>query len=360
MSEVIFLLVLAGIWILVASIRDLQVREVPNWLSFSLIIFALSYRFFYSLFSENIFITSFYYSILLTAVFLGVPYFIYLFLDSRRVVLLKFFKNDENLEYFSTFMIFCFFILWLILDYVNKFASSIFAEGGLMFFYNGLIGLGVFFILGNVFYYGRIFAGGDAKLLIALGSVLFLGNSIKFNLEYSGFFVFLLLLVGAFYGIIWSLFLSVRNFRKFKKKFRNVLKKNKKFIYTLLCFGFFIFFLGFIESYFFLFGILFIVFPFLYVYAKSVDDVSMIKDIKVENLTEGDWLVDDINVGKKKIKAKWEGLSKKDIELIKKSYKFVKIRQGIPFVPVFLISYLIFLWFFYLGVEELIEILMIG
>jgi hypothetical protein len=29
------------------------------------------------------------------------------------------------------------------------------------FFYQGLIGLGIFFIIGNAFYYGRLFAGGD-------------------------------------------------------------------------------------------------------------------------------------------------------------------------------------------------------
>ena len=45
------------------------------------------------------------------------------------------------------------------------------------FFYQGLIGLGIFFVLGNAFYYGRFFAGGDAKLMISLGAILPLSTS---------------------------------------------------------------------------------------------------------------------------------------------------------------------------------------
>ena len=95
MFEVIFLSVFALIWLIFASIQDLRTRMVSNWISFSLIIFVLGFRFFYSLFNENF-----------------------------------------------------------------------------AFFYQGLIGLGIFFVLGNLLYYGKMFAGGDAKLMIALGAVL--------------------------------------------------------------------------------------------------------------------------------------------------------------------------------------------
>ena len=52
MLEVVFLAVLALIWIVFATIQDVRTREIANWLSFSLIIFALGFRFFYSLFYE--------------------------------------------------------------------------------------------------------------------------------------------------------------------------------------------------------------------------------------------------------------------------------------------------------------------
>src|SRR3972149_7618794 len=95
MFEIIFLFVLALIWIIFATIQDVRTTEIANWLSFSLIAFALAFRFFYSLFIEN----------------------------------------------FS-------------------------------FFYQGLIGLGIFFVLGNMLYSGKMFAGGDARLFIALGAIL--------------------------------------------------------------------------------------------------------------------------------------------------------------------------------------------
>ncbi|MBU2615578.1 MAG: hypothetical protein KKC19_00575 [Nanoarchaeota archaeon] len=67
----------------------------------------------------------------------------------------------------------------------------------------------------------------------------------------------------------------------------------------------------------------------------------MRKSVSVSNLTEGDWLYKDVQIGKKVISAKWEGLSMDDIKKIRKNYKSVIIRQGIPFTPVFLISLLV-------------------
>ncbi|MFH1521423.1 MAG: hypothetical protein ABIF18_00530, partial [archaeon] len=51
------------------------------------------------------------------------------------------------------------------------------------------------------------------------------------------------------------------------------------------------------------------------------------------------WLVDEIRVGKKVIRADWDGLSLEDIELLKNKKK-VKIKEGLPFVPAFLIAFL--------------------
>lgn len=50
MIEVEFLFGLAFIWLVFATISDIKSREIPNWLNFSLIVFALGFRFFYSLF----------------------------------------------------------------------------------------------------------------------------------------------------------------------------------------------------------------------------------------------------------------------------------------------------------------------
>ncbi len=271
MLGAVFLLGLGLIWIIFASVQDLKDQEVANWLNFSLIIFALGFRFFYSL-------------------FLGKDY---------------------------------------------------------GFFYQGLIGFGIFFILGNLFYYSRIFAGGDAKLMIALGAVLPIYESFYSNVKFFIVFFVVFLFSGMIYGLSFSFYLILKHFRNFKKEFKGQFKKNKNIIYGVMFFGLFLMAIGFSERFFFLFGGFVFILPCLYLYAKSVDEACMIKKIKVKDLREGDWLYKDIRIGRKIIKADWDGLSKKDIKLIQKKNKSILIRQGIPFVPVFLISFLIILFFLY-------------
>jgi len=272
MYEIIFLAILAIVWIFFAVVQDLRTREIANWLNFSLIIFALGFRFFYSLFNSD----------------------------------------------FS-------------------------------FFYQGIFGLVVFFIIGNLFYYGRIFAGGDAKLMIALGAVLPFYNNFYENFSFFLFFLMIFLFVGAIYTLIGSLWFSLINFKAFKKEFRKQLEKLKKYYFSGLLLAILLALLGFVNGIFLSLGALIFVFLNLYIYAKAVDESSMVRNVKTGKLTEGDWLYKNVKVGKKTIKASWEGLNKKEIALLKKKYKEIKIRYGIPFSPVFLISFLILIWTFWNG-----------
>lgn len=269
MYEIIFLLVLAGIWIFFASVQDLRIREVPDWLSFSLIIFALSFRFFYCLFDAESF----------------------------------------------------------------------------AFFYQGLIGLGIFFVIGNVLYYSHFFAGGDAKLMIALGTILPLSESFMVNLNIFAVFLILFLFAGAFYGLIYSFVLMFLNFGKFRIEFGRLAKKNKIFIYSIMFFGLGFMLVGFvIERMMFYLGVLIFILPYVFLLAKVVEKVCMIKKVNPKDLVEGDWLFKDVKIGNKIIKSKWDGLSKSEIALIRKSKKEILVKQGIPFVPVFLISFLVLVW----------------
>lgn len=272
MYEIVFLSVLALVWMIFAVVQDLKSREIANWLNFSLIIFALGFRFFWSLFSS----------------------------------------------------------------------------GSFDFFYQGLIGLGIFFVLGNIFYYGKLFAGGDAKLFIALGPILPFFSSFYFNLGVFISFILIFLFVGALYGIIFSIVLSLKNPKKFNKEFKKQMKKNKKLIYPLLFLGLVIMVLGFSQNLLFYLGIFVFLIPYLYVYAKAVDESCMVKEVKPSELEVGDWLYQDIKVKGKTIKAKWDGLKKEDIRKLK-SKKKVLIRHGIPFSPVFLISFIILLYFLKTG-----------
>jgi len=81
------------------------------------------------------------------------------------------------------------------------------------------------------------------------------------------------------------------------------------------------------------------VFPLLYIFARGLENVSMIREVSGEELVEGDWLVDDVRIGENVVKADWDGLSLEDIELLKNNKKIL-IKDGLPFVPAFLISFL--------------------
>ena len=272
MFEIYFLITIAIIWMIFAAVQDIKKREIANWLNFSLIIFALSFRFFYSFFSESF-----------------------------------------------------------------------------GFFYQGLIGLGIFFILGNILYYIRFFAGGDAKLMIALGTILPFSESFSSNLWIFSVFLLVFLFTGAIYTIFSSVFFSMKNLKEFKKEFNKQLTRNKKLIYPVLILGLAIMVFGFLDNIFLVLGILIFILPYIYVYAKAVDESCMVKEIRTSQLTEGDWLYKDVKVGKKIIKARWDGLKKEEINQIRKKYRTVLIKYGLPFSPVFLISFLILLYLWKMG-----------
>ncbi len=266
------MIIIGLIWLLFASLSDLKKREVANWVSFSLIIFVLGFRFFYSLFYPSF-----------------------------------------------------------------------------NFFYQGLIGLGIFFVLSNLLYYGRMFAGADAKLMIAMGVVLPFSGNFLVNLKIFISFFILFLFVGGFYGLMWCFGLSFKNFKNFKKEIYKQFKKNKKLFYFTIIFSLLLMILGFILNFnlIFYFGIFSFVMSYLFLYVKAVDEGCMIKKVSAKNLTEGDWLYSNVKIKNKVLKSNWRGLSKKEINLLKRNKKTVRIREGIPFVPVFLFSFLVLIYLYY-------------
>ncbi len=279
MLEVIFLSVLAGVWIAFATFQDLKNREIANWINFSLLIFALGFRFFYGLFFDSF-----------------------------------------------------------------------------GFFYQGVIGLAIFFIVANLLYYSRFFGGGDFKLLISLGAVLPFSESFLVNIKIFAIFFLFFFFIGAFYTILSSIYLSTSNFKKFKKEFSHQLGlvKKKKFLYFVLFSGLVIMFLGFSEPVFFALGILIFILPYLFVYTKAVDESCLIKMVDAKNLTVGDLLYKDVKVGKRVIKAGWDGLKERDIKQLRQKNKKVLVRYGIPFTPVFLISFLTLVYLWQAGLFEVL------
>ena len=71
----------------------------------------------------------------------------------------------------------------------------------------------------------------------------------------------------------------------------------------------------------------------------------MIKLVKAGDLTEGDWLVGDIKLGRGVIKKTVDGLSVNDILKLRKAGKSVLIKEGIPFTPAFLMAFVVMVFF---------------
>ena len=214
------------------------------------------------------------------------------------------------------------------------------------FFLYGLLGFSIFFALAYLFYYARVFAGGDAKLLMGLGAVLSIGSGFLDNLILFIIFVLLLFAAGSLWGLGYSLFLALRC-KKFPEEFKKQFEDNKILFYSLLGLAVILFLITIFFKLYSLsfFPVIILLFPILYIYAKAVENACMIVEISGKEATIGDWLYEKIKINGKVIKPNWEGLDEKEVELIKKYGKKVKIKQGIPFVPSFLFAFILFLLF---------------
>ncbi|MBU1129237.1 MAG: prepilin peptidase [Nanoarchaeota archaeon] len=342
MYEIIFLLVLGFLWVLFATFQDLKVHEVSNWLNFSLIIFALGFRFFYGLFENS------------NQSFFGI-FFVFLISFFILIIIIFFFeacfKKYKN-EVFLFIVVFVFGCFLLFLEYKFQFIFNLFLQNGFEFLYFGVLGLVIFFLIGNLFYYSKLFAGGDAKLMAALGPILLFSNTLSFNLKNLGLFLILFFFVGMIYSLLVSFYFCFKNFKSFKKDFLKRLKSSKKLVYVFMIPGLLFMVVGFKENMLFILGILLFILPYVYLFAKSIDEVCMIKKIKTGKLTEGDWLYKKLKIGNKIIEANWNGLTKDQINLIKTKKEFVLIRIGIPYVPTFLISFVLFIAVEFFGFLE--------
>src|SRR3989344_3500761 len=208
----------------------------------------------------------------------------------------------------------------------------------------GLVGFFIFYVLGNILYYAKMFGGGDVKLLWALGAVLPYSkytDLIFVSIE----FIILLFLVGAVYTLIYSIFLVCANKKKFKEEFDKQFKTWKvSFLFSFFISVLLLYVINSRGLWLTCFILLFVL-PLLFIYLKSLDK-TMIKLVKSSELTEGDWLEQDVKVGNRWIRKTVHGLSMRDILLLKRNKKKVLIKYGVPYVPAFLISFVIMVFFY--------------
>lgn len=272
------LVAVAIIWLVAASISDIKTKEVPDWLSYSLIIIAFT---------------------------------------------LIFLKSYYLLQYSL--------ILY------------------------SLVGFLIFFLLSYLMYRTKQWGGGDAKLLMGMGALFatYPGSLLnyfnpKLNLPFLLILLFNLLIIGALYGLIYGLTLAIKS----KKKFSGEIKKykiKKAFLFLPIILLAISLMTNLIEVRFLLLSLaLFtLILPYLIIFTKIIEKVAMIKSIKVEDLTEGDWIIKNIYYKKRLLyNKKSPGVTKNQIRLMKK-YKIKKviIKEGIPFTPTFLIALIVSLIF---------------
>ncbi len=277
------ILIIVLITLIIASITDLKTKEVPDWLSFSLIV-------------------------------IGITTFI--------------FKSIQQ----------------------NSFSPIL----------NSLLGLAVFFAVGSAMYYTKQWGGGDAKLLMGLGAILNqypekLLNIFSPNLNlYFPLILFInILLFGAIYGLIITIFLIIKKRKEFLRKFQIINLKTKKIRNTLLILAGILILFNLlttnqkaIEQLIYFSAAFPILFFYLLISIKTVEKISMEKTILTSKLVEGDWVNEEVKINGKLIYSpKSLGVNKNQIELIRKHKKNIKIREGIAFVPSFLIGTIISLIF---------------
>lgn len=213
----------------------------------------------------------------------------------------------------------------------------------------GLAGFIVFFAFSNIMYYTKQWGGGDCKLLMGLGALFGnygLDSLFGFNLPFLLGLLINIFIMGTLYGVFYAIYLALRNKKIFLSEF-----KKSKFIEIKIAFfacAVLVFFSWIIFDKFFarLLTILILIVFFAVVllsFMKVVERSCMYKKVSVEKLVVGDWLVKDVLVSGNVIcTARNIGLTKDDIIALKKNrIKNVLVHEGIPFVPGFLLGFLI-------------------
>lgn len=188
----------------------------------------------------------------------------------------------------------------------------------------------LFFILANILFHTNTFGGGDYKLMIAISPLLILTSPLIFLLN--------LIFFASIYGLFWAFFIFLRNIKKFE--IRNEID-NRFFTFASICILLLLISLYFYITqrfnFFLYLSLFFFILPFLCLIVRFSDKMLVIEK-KPDELSVGDILSENIKLGKKEISAKFV-IGHNEILLLKKLKKKVKIKNGIPFVPVFFFSF---------------------
>lgn len=228
------------------------------------------------------------------------------------------------------------------------------ADGTWQYLAEGFMGFAAMVAFAYILFYTGQVGGGDAKLLIAMGMVLGLPWS-----WYGGVnsmliaFVMNSLIAGGLYGLCWSMVLTARNWRRMRKAFATQFSDPK--LRTVRRWGLVGSALLLLAA--FAFGpilvqvtaaaivVLYLIALYAYVFTRAVEGVCMRKQLPVGKLTVGDWIPENVVIGGKVIVGPRDlGISAEQIATLQKlakqrKLKTVLVKEGVPFVPSFLLAY---------------------
>ncbi len=249
-------------------------------------------------------------------------------------------------------------------DWLNY--SIIFAGVGLrlMFsvYYNnysyiieGLIGLALFVAISLLMFYAGQWGGGDSKMLMGLGALF--GISLDYN-SFAIYFFINLLLAGSIYGLLFSIYLTIKYWTSFKKELRNFRQyfhKGYHYLTLLILIVSIVVYFSLHDIYLKMlilsWVILLLILNTLLIFIKMVEKACMLKLVNPKILTEGDWIAKEVKYkGKIIASPKDLGVSKQQINFLTRLYKQKKINKvvlkvGIPFIPSFLIGFIVTILF---------------
>lgn len=226
------------------------------------------------------------------------------------------------------------------------------------FIANSLAGFLAFLILALAMFYAGQWGGGDSKLIMGLGALIGLDIFFK-KFPFLISFLINMLVVGAAYGLAWSLFLAVKNRNKSLKEVKKIFAKKEVMLarrwllMALLIAAIIVLLVKDAAVQWALAAIALLVLAtfYLWVFIKAIEKVAMLKYVTPDKLTEGDWIARDIKFkGRKICGPKDLGIEKKQIRQLvelfdKGKIKKILIKEGIPFVPSFLVAFILTLVF---------------
>ena len=207
----------------------------------------------------------------------------------------------------------------------------------------GLLGAGVFFGLGYLLYLTSQWGGGDTKLMLGIGAAL----GVSWPLTFSSFFplfwcLMLILLAGAAYALAYLGVVAVRKWNRVKQELLGALHDAQTAEKAAGVFALVGFLLGFWIPLFWVLAFVPLVLLNLFLFISVMEHTCFFRWVHPDHLEEGDWLAGPVFRAGKTIMNK-KTLQKDDILFLQTQGRKVLVKDGVPFVPSFLLGYVAFL-----------------